>query len=107
MSKSTPGPWTLFNGTRGDVHLPMYRPSDSCRVILNKDGVPLAEIRLGNAEANAQLIAAAPELLEAAIQAITIPLIFLDQIQDIKLRQQVADAYNKLALAINKAEGKE
>lgn len=63
----TPGPWQVFNGVRDEVHLPQYQRKDSCRVILDQDRMAIAEMRMGNPEANARLIAAAPELLEALI----------------------------------------
>lgn len=54
MSEHTPGPWVaFFVDGRASVIMPAGRPGDIC---LFRDGA---------AEADARLIAAAPELLEA------------------------------------------
>ena len=56
-TKHTPGPWTL-------------KHFDECQTVVIGDGVTLAIVSVGegrpNGEANARLIAAAPELLAAA-----------------------------------------
>lgn len=52
MSKHTPGPWTTWG------------KADPSQIIASKDGF-VAQTVGGNDEANARLIAAAPELLEA------------------------------------------
>ena len=70
MSKHTPGPWTVFKGTRNDVHLPQAQRSASFCGCLDEKGWPVAEVHTGNIHANARLIAAAPEMLEALIEFI-------------------------------------
>lgn len=105
----TPGAWNVnvIEERRFDVYTGI--PTDRINIWIEDEGHKSIAIVIKKDEegkGNAALISAAPDLLAAAIQAITIPLIFLDQIQDIKLRQEVADAYNMLALAINKAEGR-
>ena len=60
MGEHTKGPWEVgqFSGMRGMGFLP----------ILNSDGAFIAKVlttRMNNGKSNAQLIAAAPELLEA------------------------------------------
>lgn len=56
-AQHTPGPWKKENG---NVLIPVY-PGDAGVETLR----PILESRVGEAEANARLIAAAPDLLEA------------------------------------------
>lgn len=61
MNKHTPGPWTYFYKNKYDEHhvsLPLI--GQSMRLGLFEDGCPTE-----NPEADARLIAAAPDLLEA------------------------------------------
>ena len=56
MSKHTPGPWSIY----------VNAPSDHVIRKMSKDGYELCAIaRVSSGYANARLIAAAPELLEA------------------------------------------
>ena len=56
MSKHTPGPWAIY----------VNAPSDIVIRKMSKDGYELCAIaRVSSGYANARLIAAAPELLEA------------------------------------------
>lgn len=56
MSEHTPGPWAIY----------VNAPSDVVIRKMSKDGYELCAIaRVSSGYANAQLIAAAPELLEA------------------------------------------
>ena len=56
MSKHTPGPWAIY----------VNAPSDIVIRKMSKDGYELCSIaRVSSGYANARLIAAAPELLEA------------------------------------------
>lgn len=64
-NKHTPGPWKIFKGTRNDVLLTRVERKDRFHGIVNEANLPLAEIILGSTDANATLIAAAPEMLEA------------------------------------------
>src|SRR5712692_4636849 len=63
MPEHTPGPWTLSHG--------LVRPdSPRCRIVSGEKGASLTFVNIWHdapeeAEANARLIAAAPELLEA------------------------------------------
>lgn len=69
MSKATPGPWIYRKAVEDDLHShwidgPSNQPGGGTR--------PLAEVRTyynGESEANARLIAAAPDLL-AAVQSL-------------------------------------
>lgn len=87
MSKHTPGPWSV----REDIG-----------AVFDRDGLPIAT---GGSEsyeeyqANARLIAAAPELLEACKQA-------YDVIDDMDGPWNLDRIYNTLKVAIAKAEGK-
>lgn len=61
MSGHTPGPWTcFFKHKYNEWHVAIPLPNSSIRLALFDDGVPGE-----NPEADARLIAAAPELLEA------------------------------------------
>lgn len=61
MSKHTPGPWKVFNGT--DV-FPDDGDKEATRYIADCDMASAAFISGEEARANARLIAAAPDLLE-------------------------------------------
>jgi hypothetical protein len=92
MSEHTPGPWTTYQ-PHGHVLVTSERRSDNlCRLL----GSP--EWDWSELKANARLIAAAPELLEAAKQA-------LDALN--KHEGIPSEASDKLASAIAKAEGRE
>lgn len=99
VSKHTPGPWTAEYGIRDQFHLPQYQRKDTSHVILGANDLPIAELRLGNIEANARLIAAAPEMLEmlkAALRAHKVGF----------LSQSLHDEFTKaLEQAIAKATG--
>lgn len=71
MNNHTPGPWTYEAGPIGepDVEDPAFlivEPSDEAEVV----GAIYAPIRNNATEANARLIAAAPELLAALEDAL-------------------------------------
>lgn len=74
-------------------------------IIIHLNGVPIAkvfeEIGRETAEANARLIASAPELLEACKEAI----LFLESLGNESEPDFCFDIYNKLEQAISKAEG--
>ncbi len=102
MTAHTPGPWHVQDGT--------YHPYSPIPVIgshRDKQNVPATiasvatrNILSGEAEANAALIAAAPELL-AALRDLTVPLSRGWIVSDMTLRLEAARA------AIAKAEGTE
>ena len=61
MSKHTPGPWTVFPKAKyGEWHVSVPVQGQGWRLGLFPDG-----IRTGSPEADARLIAAAPDLLAA------------------------------------------
>ena len=96
-AKHTPGPWYALRGQRnisirhktGDKFLPMVN-------VASVRGKFPADCPYGSSEANARLIAAAPELLEAAIE-----------LKDVCNRPSAArtraEAWRKLDKAIAKA----
>lgn len=59
--KHTPGPWTIVDGTTGQY--------DDYLVVAETQAIAFVVDR-GNGEANARLIAAAPEMLHALEQAL-------------------------------------
>lgn len=63
--KHTPGPWKIIKATRDEVHLPQAPRSSRFVGMVGPNGLPVAEVHTGNIDANARLIACAPELLEA------------------------------------------
>ena len=86
----TPGPWTMGNIRPGDKEIIIEEPS----VSVDYDDVDHKE-----QEANAQLIAAAPELLEACKEAS----IVLKDEQIVPITS-IKKTYNKLQQAITKAQ---
>lgn len=74
----TPGPWTLFD-----------------RLVQGRGGAPVAAVHGPHAYANARLIAAAPELLEALKAALSYA--------DMEMHHETVDEYWAL---IAKAEGR-
>ena len=92
MSKFTPGPWR--NGKEADDALTrsIYSP-DNLEICFLSASNPL-EFR-GEQEANARLIAAAPNLLEACKEVLNMPPQF----------NIPCDLVNKLGQVIAKAEG--
>ena len=96
-NKHTPGPWKIFKGTRNDVLLTRVERKDRFHGIVNEANLPLAEIILGSTDANARLIAAAPEMLEALEIAVKF---FTDNYPKGELSWM-----EKLEAAIRKAKG--
>lgn len=86
MSKFTPGPWELSEGP--DTHVVGVK---------NDDSFIIAQVFRPEREANARLIAAAPELLAAAQRALA----------ELKSRDDDSLAFARmgLSLAIEKATG--
>ena len=86
MSRHTPGPWAIY----------VNAPSDIVIRKMSKDGYELCSIaRVSSGYANARLIAAAPELLEA-LQSV------LDNCLD---SEGLCAAHAKARAAIAKAKG--
>jgi hypothetical protein len=89
MSSFTPGPWNIFQSIGLEVEA---------------DGIPICEIwQRGDEEqeqANARLIAAAPDLLEALKEV-------LSSWEDGYTPNEDQDTYNTARAAIRKATGKE
>lgn len=110
MSKHTPGPWEVHNGTDvypvGDYKARFYvadcDPDDAplASKILEPGDHPRTDATYEQAKANARLIAAAPEMLEAL------------KLAEGLLREPYEtgvlgeDAYHAIASAISKAEGR-
>ena len=100
MSKHTPGPWAIY----------VNAPSDIVIRKMSKDGYELCAIaRVSSGYANARLIAAAPELLEALAR-----LEFAAQCRDntmgdpsrlIQVKAELASAARQARAAIAKATG--
>ena len=83
-TKHTPGPWVEIR-SRGDYVIQERRRSNRKRIIASVDVV--------NGEANARLIAAAPELLDALKAAVAYPI--------------TGNWYEMAEAAIAKAEGRD
>ena len=114
MSKHTPGPWTVHNGT--DVFGPHGGDSGDGAKANDNDGWQVADcavgltayagqyVELGSEvrKANARLIAAAPELLEALKE-------FVEVVRNagVEWCDGVLDAQDRARAAIAKAEGRE
>lgn len=92
--KHTPGPWAAHEGTRDEFKLSRSERTDHAWVVCtDSNGLPIAEMCLGTPSANARLIAAAPEMLQA--------------LKDfVKLREgDLGPDLEPLKAAIKKAEG--
>ncbi|MET0210352.1 MAG: hypothetical protein ABW220_15005 [Burkholderiaceae bacterium] len=93
-AKHTPGPWTYFPKEKyAEHHVSVPLPGRTFKQALFPDGCPTA-----NAEADARLIAAAPELLEAAQAA-------WNCIAELSPTQARVEVVQMLHAAIAKAEG--
>lgn len=99
MSKHTPGPWTFKRGARDDFHLPQLQRKDLTTAIVDAKGFYVAEIGLDRFNANARLIAAAPDLLEAAKAVLDVSL------KDDATHIERQYALHELAKIINKLDG--
>lgn len=104
MSGHTPGPWTLGAGRRHFANLSVFAPIGETtfrwRVALacrdDGEGMPQAE-----AEANARLIAAAPDLLDAVHRCLNL----LEIVAGPDEAAFIEKATAKVRAAIAKAEG--
>ena len=90
--KHTPGPWRIEDGAR------IMPPHNATQLPIAKMGQLQHESQI---EANARLIAAAPELLEAAELALKV----LEQSG--MITRQLLDADKELRAAIAKAKGEQ
>ena len=88
--KGTPGPWRVSE-KRGDLIDIRHENNEPGAMSLNLAQVVARQSWLKEAEANAQLIAAAPELLEA--------------LQDLQARACIYVNTSKAKAVINKATG--
>jgi hypothetical protein len=93
----TPGPWSVAR--TGDLRLAVYGKSNKHPISVFAVGDTDDTEELPNAEANARLIAAAPELLEALCEARD----FIENIGDPTFETELQ---RKVRAAIAKAEGK-
>lgn len=93
MSKHTPGPWETDNG---DNEVNYRKSHPDCITIKDATGWHIARVWLdgksGTAEANARLIAAAPELLDACECAQN----RLQQLEDEGFESGQVDAYGRI-----------
>jgi hypothetical protein len=74
-TKHTPGPWTVFNPDDGECHRYPGIDSESETIIIYGNEDEVSGVRGQSkevAEANARLIAAAPELLEVLVEILPI-----------------------------------
>lgn len=104
-TKHTPGPWTQVKMSGEAIRL-IWGPEGRCVVDLTKQNVMHSE---AEQNANARLIAAAPELLEACAEALE----FADNYSDVVDGDDGQPKPNRamrlaemLRAAINKAEAK-
>ena len=97
MSKHTPGPWAIY----------VNAPSDVVIRKMSKDGCELCAIaRVSSGYANAHLIAAAPELLEACLAITEWGDREDDHAVDLLKRIELCElAFQKARAAIAKATG--
>jgi len=65
MDKHTPGPWFVGNAPSHSAKAYARRPGDNVRLVANCEQHEWIERSAAENRANARLIAAAPELLEA------------------------------------------
>jgi hypothetical protein len=99
MSNHTPGPWTHFHSEISD-----------CFYINTEQGTPIADLcapevgGVRGAAANARLIAAAPELLNAAKHAVE-DIMAVDD--ERKVIEEISGVVHELRAAIRKATGGE
>mgnify|MGYP003395495248 CR=1 FL=1 len=101
MKKHTPGPWTILKATRNDVCLPQAQRSARFVGVIDSACFPVAEVHFGDVDSNLCLIAAAPDLLQAA-NAIW------EKIKDLPKDEKdyLYAEWVALSAAIDKAEGK-
>lgn len=103
-AKHTPGPWEVWDAVEGNIaklHVGIKTPSGSVRLASLPDRRASA---IGEDHANARLIAAAPELLEALEQCVK----YLNDIKPLGLGNEGAQAYDARISAydaIRKAKG--
>lgn len=114
MSKSTPGPWTVDDGMQAQKQEPTYAIRQFlARCVDAVDNPEKESLMFDESAANAALISAAPDLLEAAKWAVgfaTVEMIKLEQGSlEPALKKIYMDGWNRIrkqgADAIKKAEG--
>ena len=100
MSMHTPGPWKAAEREDRNGYLRIFSLSDAeCAPALAYGDNKYQR------EANARLIAAAPEMLEALIGASETLLATYDILRDYELRAGLWEAYDLCQSAIKKARG--
>ena len=107
MSKHTTGPWVIRNGS--DIFTPLGAANAEGIEAPSNDGWMIADCDMGSLSfdevtANARLIAAAPDLLEALIQAeerLCVAEYHLDRGEDdsIRFESEILDARAAIAKA--------
>jgi len=102
MSKHTPGPWKIAQQYKDEANYPIgaYRIGTDKR-----DGHDVAVVQCVYREANARLIAAAPELLLALKELLQTAPAFLPESADKWAIDDYAEALKNATKAIAKAEG--
>lgn len=96
--KHTPGPWSLLHRENGPTPFGISGPSDIIPGGFKELGVVYGGLRADEYGANARLIAAAPDLLDATRLA-------LDTIEYLEQDRDTIQAIQVLRAAIAKAEG--
>ncbi len=97
--KATPGPWKRQHELRDIYASDGAHVACEIGIYSEASSYPICSIdRRGNGEANAQLIAAAPDLLEACKRA---------QVMIFMLKGNQNDMYNQLSKIIAKADGRD
>lgn len=97
--KHTPGPWKA-QAIKGHNNTLVYK-----RIVANGEPVAFAGVYKGhNTEANAHLIAAAPELLE--MLKISLTYLYKAQLEEVETVVPISHVTDKIEALINKAEGK-
>jgi hypothetical protein len=97
----TPGPWAV-QPVKGSFQVPFHIVSEDGKPVAYCEGQQLRPDRtsVGEARANARLIAAAPEMLAALRTAVRV-------MQDNNLDEALAGEFDIFTDAIAKAEGRE
>ena len=112
MSKHTPGPWTILPGDDFDGGLVVYcadvdqmpNPSYCAKTIAIGEGVDEGEGSWPEVQANAALVAAAPEMLEALKWARPIAELWLTT-NSVPFANKDFSGLDAIDAAIAKAEG--
>jgi hypothetical protein len=100
MTKPTRGPWEVFQSANRGKAVQISVPLDATE----NAGEYIATCMGANRKANAQLIAAAPELLEALAQTIE-SLEYAVRVLQAPTRSHIRETLEQAKQALNKAKG--